>query len=158
MSGFEVVGIALAVLPIVLKSVDAYKGSIRRVVETFRKRKHVRKLACALLLQQQILQAIVNSIVHACGCEDVGALEEDAFGYFSNVDVQERVEDYLGPKNTVAFISLVTENNDIVKRVAEKISGLVPAEKVCFHFSMPMAKRHFFKLHAKYGCRDQEMT
>lgn len=98
MSGLEVVGIALGSIPIVLHFVDVYKSSIRRVGTTIWKRKHVEKLARALLLQQQILEETVKSVVLTCGCENVGALEEDPFGYFSNGDVRERVEDYLGPK------------------------------------------------------------
>lgn len=129
MSGFEVVGVALAVIPIVLQCVDVYKDSIRRVGTTIRKRKHVEKLARALLLQQQILEETVKSVVLACGCENVGALEEDPFGYFSDEDIRERVEDYLGPKNSIAFVGLLTANNDIVKKVAENISGLVPAHQ-----------------------------
>lgn len=141
MSGFEVVGVALAVIPIVLQSVDLYKDSIRRVGTTIRKRKHVEKLARALLLQQQILEETVKSVVLACGCENVGALEEDPFGYFSDEDVRERVEDYLGPKNSIALVGLLTANNDIVKKVAENISGLVPAHQVRFPFPIPIAIR-----------------
>lgn len=141
MSGFEVVGVALAVIPIVLQCVDVYKDSIRRVGTTIRKRKHVEKLARALLLQQQILEETVKSVVLACGCENVGALEEDPFGYFSDEDIRERVEDYLGPKNSIAFVGLLTANNDIVKKVAENISGLVPAHQVRFPFSFPIAIR-----------------
>ena len=142
MSGFEIVGIALGVLPIVLHSVDVYKDSIRRVGTTIRKRKHVEKLARALLLQQQILEETVKSVVLACGCENVGALEEDPFGYFSNVEVRERVEDYLGSKNSIAFVALLTANNDIVKKVAKNISGLVPVQQVRFLFAIPMTIRH----------------
>ena len=127
MSGLEVVGIALGVLPIVLQSVDAYKDSIRRVATTIRKRKHVEKLARALLLQQQILEEIVKSVVLACGCDNVAALEDDPLGYFRNEDVQERLEDYLGLKNSIALAGLLTTNNISVKKVAENISGLVPA-------------------------------
>ena len=141
MSGFEIVGIALGVLPIVLHSVDVYKDSIRRVGTTIRKRKHVEKLARALLLQQQILEETVKSVVLACGCENVGALEETPFEYFSDEDVRERVEDYLGPKNSITFIGLLTANNDIVKRVAKNISGLVPVYQVGFPFPVPMAIR-----------------
>ena len=142
MSGFEVVGIALGILPIVLRSVDVYKDNIRRVGTTIRKRKHVERLARALFLQQQILEETVKSVVLVCGCENVGALEEDPFAYFSNEDVRERIEDYLGPKNSIAFVGLLTANNDIVKKVAENISGLVPAQQVRFLFPLPMAIRH----------------
>lgn len=79
----------------------------------------------------------VKSVVLACGCENVGALEEDPLGYFSNGDVRERVEDYLGLKNTVTFVGLLTTNNDIVKKVAKNISGLIPAYQVEFPFPFP---------------------
>ena len=129
MSGLEVVGIALGVLPIVLKSVDAYKDSIRRVTTLIRKRKHVEKLARALLLQQQILEETVKSAVLACGCQNDGALEEDPFDYFASEDVRDRVEDYLGPKNSDGLIGLLTANNEIIRKVAKNISGLVPAHQ-----------------------------
>jgi hypothetical protein len=134
MSGIEAAGILLGVLPIVLRSVDVYKESIRRVGTTIRKRKHVEKLARALLLQQQILEETVKSVVLASGCGNVEALDEDPFGYFSNEDVRETVEDYLGPKNSFAFVDLLMTNNDIVKKVAENISGLIPAHQVRFRF------------------------
>lgn len=136
MSGFEVVGIALGILPIVLQSVDGYRDSIRRVGTTIRKRKHVEKLARALLLQQQILEETVKSVVLACGCENISTLEEDPFGYFSSEDVRERVEDYLGPKNSIVFVGLLTANNDVVKKVAQNISGLLPARQVRFSFQL----------------------
>jgi len=137
MSGFEIVGVLLGVLPIVLQSVDLYKQSIRRVGTTIRKRKHVEKLARALLLQQQILEETVKSVVLACGCENIGALEENPFGYFSNKDVQERVEEYLGPNSSIAFIDLLTANNNVVKKVAKNISGLVPTQHVRFPVPLP---------------------
>ena len=157
MSGVEVVGIALGVLPIVLQSIDAYKDSIRRVGTTIRKRKYVEKLGRALLLQQQILEETVKSIVLACGCENVTALEEDPFGYFGDEDVRERVEDYLGPKNSVAFVGLLIANNDIVKKVAKNISGLVPQQQVrfcVFRFQWQFITLEFY---AKHSCRNPQM-
>ena len=153
MSGIEAVGIALGILPIVLQSVDAYKDSIRRVATTIRKRKHVEKLARALLLQQQILEEIVKSVTLMCGCEDVSALEEDPFGYFNNEETRERVEDYLGSKNTVAFVDLLTVNINTVRKVAKNVAGLVPAHPVCSPLPMPMARTP-----AKYSLRNRWMT
>lgn len=126
----EVAGIALGVLPILLRSVDVYKESIRRVGTTIRKRKHIEKLARALLLQQQILEETVKSIILASGCDNVQELDEDPFAFFSSDDVREQVEEYLGSKNSIAFVGLLTANNESVKKVARNISGLVPSELV----------------------------
>ena len=145
MSGVEIVGVALGILPIVLQSVDVYRDSIRRVGTTIRKRKHVEKLARALLLQQQMLEETVKSVAFACGCENVSGLEEDPFGYFNNEDVREKVEEYLGTKNSIAFVGLLTANNDTVKKVAKNISGLVPTHQVRFPFAnFPWQIRHTY--------------
>ena len=132
MSGIEAVGIALGVLPIVLQSVDEYKDRIRRIGTAIRKRNHVEKLARALLLQQQILEEVIKAVSLACGCENVDALEADPLEYFGDESVRERIEDYLGPKNSIALVELLKANNDIVKKVAKNLSGLVPAHQVGF--------------------------
>ena len=150
MSGLDIVGLALGILPIVLHSVDVYRDSIRRVGTTIRKRKHVEKLARALLLQQQILEETVKTVVLACGCENVGALEETPFEYFQDEDVRERVENYLGLKNSTVFIGLLTANNDTVKKVAKNISGLVPTQQVSLPSPIQTAIRQKIRIHVKY--------
>jgi len=131
MSGLEVLGVVLGALPILLKSVDAYRGGIRRVgAAAFRKRKHVEKLARALLLQQQILEETLTSVVLASGCENVSALHENPFGYFSLEEIQEQVVDYLGEKNSMVSVDLVQSSHDTVEKIARNVSGLTPAQKV----------------------------
>lgn len=68
------------------------KDGIRRVGTTVRKRKYVEKLARALLMQQQILEETLKSIILASGCQDVISIADDSLKYFSNEDVQEQVE------------------------------------------------------------------
>ncbi|KAI7778761.1 hypothetical protein LA080_001828 [Diaporthe eres] len=126
MSGIEVAGLVLGALPLVLKSVDAYRGGFRRFGTTFNKRKHVEKLARALLLQQRTLEELIKSVVLASGCEDVLALDDDPVGYLKNPDVQEQVEEYLGPKSTSFLVDELEVNSEAVGKVARRISGLVP--------------------------------
>ena len=117
-------------MPLVEAFLPSHPKITVETLPSIRKRKHVETLARALLLQQQILEETVKSVVLACGCENVGALEEDPFEYFGSEEVRERVEEYLGPKNGVAFMGLLTANNDVVKKVAKNISGLVPTHQV----------------------------
>ncbi|KAI6370087.1 hypothetical protein MCOR25_004261 [Pyricularia grisea] len=127
MSGIEIAGLALGVLPIVLKSIDAYRDGIRRISTTIRKRKYVEKLARALLLQQQILDEVVKSVLLASGCEDVCALDEDPLAYFDRDDVREQVEEFLGPKNNMNLVGLLQSNNMTIGKVARQIAGLIPS-------------------------------
>lgn len=135
MSGIEIAGLALGVLPIVLKSIDAYRDGIRRISTTIRKRKYVEKLARALLLQQQILDEVVKSVLLASGCEDVCALDEDPLAYFDRDDVREQVEEFLGPKNNMNLVGLLQSNNMTIGKVARQIAGLIPSAAVILQTS-----------------------
>lgn len=130
MSGIEVAGLVLGALPLVLKSVDAYRDGFRRFGTTFNKRKHVEKLARALLLQQRTLEELIKSVVLASGCEDVLALDDDPVSYLKKPDVQEQVEEYLGPKSTSFLVGELEVNSEAVGKVARRISGLVPGGQV----------------------------
>lgn len=130
MSGIEVAGLVLGALPLVLKSVDAYRDGFRRFGTTFNKRKHVEKLARALLLQQRTLEEVIKSVVLASGCEDVLALDDDPLGYLKKPDVQEQMEEYLGPKSTSFLVDELMVNIEAVGKVVRRISGLVPGGQV----------------------------
>lgn len=130
MSGIEVAGLVLGALPLVLKSVDAYRDGFRRFGTTFKKRRHVEKLARALLLQQQTLEELIKSVVLASGCEDVLALDDDPVGYLKDPDVQEQVEEFLGPKSTSLLVYELEFNSEAVRKVAKRIAGLVPGGQV----------------------------
>lgn len=130
MSGFEIAGVVLGAIPVLIGAVDLSKDSFHRAGTAFRKRKYVQKLARALLLQQQTLEETVKSVVIASGCDDLWRLDEDPLGYLSNKSVREQVQDYLGPKNDTAFTGTLEQSNDIVKQIARNIAGLVPTYKV----------------------------
>jgi hypothetical protein len=130
MSGFEVVGVVLGVLPIVVQSVQIYHDSIGMISTLMGKRKCVEKLACALLLQQVTLHEMMKSIINASGCGNVLALDDDPFQYFQDDYVQQEVEDFLGTKNNLVFVNLIKSNMDIVRKVAKNVSGLIPGYNV----------------------------
>ncbi|KAH8686130.1 hypothetical protein BGZ60DRAFT_396930 [Tricladium varicosporioides] len=129
MSGIEVAGLVLGALPILFAAVDFSKDGIHRVGAAFRRKKYVEKLARALLLQQQILEETVKSLLMASGCEDVWRFDQDPLSYLKNPTVREDVLDYLGTKNDAAFAGALQQSSDIVKRIAKNIAGLVPAFK-----------------------------
>lgn len=130
MSGFEIAGLVLGALPILFKAVDFSKDGFSRVGLALHKRKNIQKLARALLLQQQILEETVKSVLLASGCEDVGRLDNDPADYLADESIQEEVLDYLGVKNDAAFTGALEQSYHIVKKIAKSITGLVPTYKV----------------------------
>lgn len=90
------------------------------------------KLARAVLLQQRILVETVKSLLIESGCEDVALLDDDSVGYLNDKSISSQVLDYLGSANSAAFSGALKESDDIAKKIARNIVGLVPAIKVCF--------------------------
>jgi len=132
MSGIEVAGLLLGALPILFTAVDLAKESIQKGRVFFRKRVYVEKLAYAVLLQQQTLAETVRSLLIRSGCEAVSSLDDDPVGYLNDESVRNQVLDYLGPQNDAAFTGALKQSNDIVKKIARNIAGLVSAVTVCF--------------------------
>lgn len=139
MSGIEIAGLVLGALPLILKSVDAYRDGFRRIGTTFNRRQHVAKLARALRLQQHTLEELIKSILLDSGFEDALGLDDDPIGFLNNSDVQEQMEDYLGLKNTSFLIEELMANTKAVGKVARCISGLVPGLQVMKPGTLPLA-------------------
>jgi hypothetical protein len=127
MSGFEIVGVVLGALPIIVSAVESSKESYRYF---FRKRKCVEKLALALRSQQQHLAEITRSILISSGCEDVHRLDDDPVHYLNDDTVRAQVLDYLGEGNFIVFTELVEDCHQTIKEVTANLVDLVPEVKV----------------------------
>jgi hypothetical protein len=132
MSGIEVAGVLLGALPILFTAVDLSKDGIQKGKLFFRTRYYIEKLALALHLQQRILAETTKSFLIRSGCEDVSRLDDDPAGYLKEEAIQSQLLDFLGPENTAAFTGTLKQSDDIVKRIASIIAGLVSTVKVCF--------------------------
>ncbi|RDW93384.1 uncharacterized protein DSM5745_00706 [Aspergillus mulundensis] len=131
MSGIEVAGLLLGALPILFAAVDSSRSTIERGRLFFRTRSYVKKLADALLLQQQILAETTRSLLLASGCSDVHLMENDPAGYLSQESIQDQLRDYLGPENTKALDATLSMSNEAVQKIASFLSGVVPGAKGC---------------------------
>ncbi|KAK3998115.1 hypothetical protein QBC44DRAFT_375996 [Cladorrhinum sp. PSN332] len=126
MSGFEVAGLVLGAIPILFAAVDFSKKNIGRGAIFFRKRRHVEKLALALLSQREHLSEIIQSILVESGCKDLARLEEDPVVYLQDDEIQEQVLDYLGEETFTAFSGLILHCHETIKGIAMKTAYLVP--------------------------------
>ncbi|KAF3769616.1 hypothetical protein M406DRAFT_245590 [Cryphonectria parasitica EP155] len=130
MSGIDIAGLVLGALALVLKSVDDYKDGIRRITTLFRKRKYVEKLARALLQQQLFLEELIKSVALQSGCEHVLSVQllvDDPVRYLSDPDIQEELEQFLGPKHSHFLVEELRTIGETVEKVAGGIAGLVPS-------------------------------
>jgi hypothetical protein len=130
MSGIEVAGLVLGALPILFQALGCYRDSLGMVKLFFRERKYIDKLAHALLLQKQMLEETVRSIIIESGCRGVPDLFDNPYDYFSNPETQKTITNYLGLENTRALNGALFQIKEIIKKLAGSISGLVPAINV----------------------------
>lgn len=136
MSGIEVAGLVLGVIPILIEAVDICKVGIERSKIAFRKRKYVEKLAHALLLQEQILRETIKSVLIESGCEDVWRLNDDPHVFLDDEHIQEQILDFLGPANNAAFNGAFEQSNSLIKEIVKGVAGLVPSFKVDIYLTL----------------------
>lgn len=129
MSGIEVVGIVLGVIPLVIEGLKSYQSGLKTMGNGFRKRKIVNKLCRALLLQSNTIEELVKHLLLCSGCEVPAALDFQTFNILNDPDVKPEVIEYLDQRYDV-FVSMLDECKEILQELATKIAKLVPAQ-VC---------------------------
>ncbi|CAM1510000.1 Fc.00g003350.m01.CDS01 [Cosmosporella sp. VM-42] len=126
MSGFEIAGIVLGALPIILHAVDSLKVSAKAAV---RSRIHIEKLSLALVLQQSTLVEIIRSLLISSGFDDVARLDDDPVGCLKDPKARELIEEFLGPEKSLVFTAVLMQADTAVKDIAKNITGLVPGSE-----------------------------
>ena len=130
MSGLEVAGLVLGVLPILIAAVESYKNGIQTSKIFFRKSAVVTKLTSALLFQQETLAQIVKLILLQSGCNATLEFDGNAYDCLTNGQTQERVQEYLGSSTLYVLNQTLGQSYDTVHRVARKISCFIPVIEV----------------------------
>ncbi|EXJ70240.1 uncharacterized protein A1O5_06308 [Cladophialophora psammophila CBS 110553] len=130
MSGFEIAGTVLAVIPILLPALNLYKPGLSRASVFFRRRKHVEKLIHALHLQTALLTENVRTLVIRVGV-DVDDIPEDPQQLFELLHddnyLKERVKTYLGTEANQLYMSAIVACEEVVRNIAAHIEGFLPA-------------------------------
>ncbi|KAK3395011.1 hypothetical protein B0H63DRAFT_427002 [Podospora didyma] len=134
MSGFEIAGVVLGALPVIIAAVDLLRDAKQKTLIPFRKRHHVARLANALLLQKQTIAETIRLLSVHSGCAshddgDLSRLDDDPLGYLEDEDVKAQILDFLGDKNHAALTGALQESSRVVKRVAKQLAGLVPSRQ-----------------------------
>ena len=133
MSGFEVAGLVLGALPILIEAVKSYRNGIQTSKIFFRKQATINKLTAALLLQRETLAQIIRSILKQSGCNNALDLDKNPYECLSNGQTQDQVLQYLGSDNLFILNETLRQSFDTVRRIARNITGLVPTIEVRFY-------------------------
>ncbi|RFU72524.1 hypothetical protein TARUN_9734 [Trichoderma arundinaceum] len=130
MSTFEIFGIVLRAIPILISGAERWREGYDKGLVAFRKRQYVDKLANALLLQRQTVSETVRLIITRSGYSyDEALLNEDALAYFQNKSIQAQVLAFLGDENYKALIGRLRDMQTTLEEVARHLDGLIPSHK-----------------------------
>ncbi|KAM0264247.1 hypothetical protein ACHAQJ_000735 [Trichoderma viride] len=131
MSTFEVFGIVLRAIPILISGAELCREGYDKSLVAFRKRQYVDKLANALLLQRQTVSETVRLIITRSGYSyDETLLNEDPLTYFQNKSIQAHVLDFLGDENYRALIGRLRDMQTTLEEVARHLDGVIPTHKI----------------------------
>ncbi|OCL00831.1 uncharacterized protein K441DRAFT_418293, partial [Cenococcum geophilum 1.58] len=72
---------------------------------------------------------IVKSLLIKSGYKDITLLDNNLVRYLNNKSISSQVLDYLGLVNSAAFSGALKESDNIAKKIARNIAGLVPTIK-----------------------------
>lgn len=130
MSGIEVAGLVLAVIPLLLPALASYKSGLSRASVFFRRRKHVEKLIHALHLQKALLTENVRTLLIRAGV-DIDDVPEDPQELLESLQndsgLEARIDEYLGLETSKLYKHAIATCEEVVRNVAVHIEGFLPA-------------------------------
>ena len=127
LTGVEVAGLILAVLPLLLPLLDEYKDGMRRTAIFFKRKKHVDKLAKALLTQRVLLAENVRTLLLRVEVDN--APEEPVQLVqllLSNDEIKDRIKEYLGKEAYASYIDAISSSESVIRRLIKGIDSFIP--------------------------------
>lgn len=130
MSGIEVAGIVLAVIPLIISALEDYKAGTSRYAAFFQHRIMLDNLLHRLRTQRVIFYAVAKVLLRAAGIEDdrIGS-ELDCANTLQTNDVAAKIKDYLGVQYD-SLDEIVREHEKCLKLIAGTIVDIRRLPKV----------------------------
>ncbi|KAL2441985.1 hypothetical protein ABEF95_017033 [Exophiala dermatitidis] len=129
MSGVEVVGLILGIIPLVVDGLSSYKETINAVRSGIRKRKTIETLCRTLNEHATTLDLLLKCMLQSSGCEI--PLDDDVSGIqtmLADSDTRQAMADYLGSHYDV-LIGAFEHCEQIFRHLITKVARLVPSIK-----------------------------
>jgi hypothetical protein len=126
-TGVEVAGLVLAVLPLLLPLLDEYKDGMRRTAIFFKRKKHVDKLAKALLTQRVLLAENVRTLLLRVEVDNVPEEPVKLLALLhGNDEIKDRIEEYLGKEAYALWIDAISSSESVIRRLIKGIDSFIP--------------------------------
>jgi hypothetical protein len=129
MSGFEVAGVVLGVLPLVLEVLKGWTSTKKKYGPFFRRAKHCGRLDHALEAQMELLEVSLVTQLNAIGIDELPDSPSGRFDLLRRKDVADDLETHMGVRFN-PFSRAMDECRSILMDIVQHIQGLLPDQQV----------------------------
>ncbi|KAE8416101.1 hypothetical protein BDV36DRAFT_284843 [Aspergillus pseudocaelatus] len=127
MSGFEVVGVVLGAIPLIISAIDSYKATSQRIKFMVKKELLLNQLIQSLEEQKFYFQTDICLALKEAHLEEkqiIAQIDERGLNLFQDPEISDALKEYLGEGFTL-YINAVARCEHILSDIIANISGLV---------------------------------
>lgn len=132
MSGFEVVGVVLGAIPLIISALDHYKATSQRIKFMIKKELLLNQLMESLEEQRFFFQTDICLALKETHLEEkqiIALMDEQGLNLFQDPEIAGALEDYLG-EGFALYTNAVARCQHILNDIVANISGLVSTVQV----------------------------
>ena len=126
MSGFEVVGVVLGAVPIIISILDGYKSLGRARVAFRNKQFYLDRMINALSWQKTLIEGDLEIVLRNIGLEDLDIrnIGSDSYeSFLKQADIQQQVHAYMGSRYA-SYVQVLGECERTLLNIVRSVKGL----------------------------------
>lgn len=137
MTDIETAGLVLATISLLLSLLDIYKDRMKRNNVFFKRKKHIKKLSKALLMQKMLFIENVQTLLLRIEIDNIPKKSVELFELFNdNNEIRKRIEYFLDKETYTLYINIVLLSERIVRHLIKSFKTLNSILNIYFWSSM----------------------
>lgn len=141
MSGFEVAGVVLGTIPLVISALEHYRSGKGTASSFVKWRGHLDTLIFRLKLQQTFFYLDILELLRVANIDEledrVDLTEEECIAILSDAKTGKGVREFIGPLYNT-FIEILARYETCLKTIAGKLGHIQRLPDVCMHISLSL--------------------
>ena len=134
LTGIETAGLVLAVLPLLISALDAYKAGLRPIKTFFKSKFELESLIRCLKEQRWFFRTSVQVLLHAAAAVEEPSVAVDVLEVLQQPDVRDQIERYLEDAETLEFFDGVLAGyRSSVEAIIQKLGNIRRPNQVSLH-------------------------
>lgn len=149
MPAFEICGVVLGVIPLVISALEHYKAGKGAAAAFVKWRGHLDKLIFRLKTQQMLFRMDIKQLLREARVTQIDLTEEQCVDVLRDEQIGEEVQEYLGQSHNL-FVEILSHYELCLKMIVAKIGHIkrlpdvssalnAPLTRICYAFRFTLA-------------------